>query len=65
MLTTSMLDGERIRHSCNLDRSIFRCGRFLDQLIDANPQVNSKKSAMLLRLTKGFAQKSRSQRSGW
>ena len=47
--------GERVCKCTDLDRSLWRFGAFLDQLIDASLQVNTKKSAILLRLTRGFA----------
>ncbi|CAE7499118.1 unnamed protein product, partial [Symbiodinium sp. CCMP2456] len=47
--------GECVSRSEHLDRSLHRFGVFLDQLMNAHLPVNSKKSAILLRLTKGFA----------
>ena len=47
--------GEHLRKVTDLDRSLWRFGCFLDQLLDAHLLVNARKSAALLRLTKGFA----------
>eukprot|EP00439_Symbiodinium_sp_Y106_P061517 s2303_g9.t1 len=46
---------EHLRKVTDLDGSLWRVGCFLDQLLDSHLLVNAKKSAALLRLTKGFA----------